>query len=207
MRSVNVARVFVALKTPATVYGVLDQARTIVTEIEANPSIFTTPNPPLAILKTAITALDTAQTATLSRAAGTVQARDQKVYDLVALLHTAAAYVEDLANVDPTKAPTVIHAAGMAVRKAAVRTKQDLAVTQGAVSSSVILVAKAAGKRASYEWQYSLDQKVWTDLPATLQAHTSASSLAVGVMHHFRARAISKAGAGEWTQVVSMIVK
>jgi len=70
MRSVKIARVFVALKTPSTVHGVLEQARTIVAEIEANPSIFTTPNPPLAILKTAITAADTAQTATLTRAAG-----------------------------------------------------------------------------------------------------------------------------------------
>ena len=207
MRSVNVARVFVALKTPATVHGVLDQARTIVAEIEANPSIFTTPNPPLAILKTAITAADTAQTATLTRAAGTVQARDVKVQDLVTLLHSAKGYVEDLANVDPAQALTVIHAAGMAVKRVPVRTKQDLTVKQGALSGSMILVAKAAGRRVSYDWQYSLDQKVWTGLVGTLQAHTTATNLAVGVMHHFRARAISKAGPGEWTQVVSMIVK
>jgi hypothetical protein len=48
---------------------------------------------------------------------------------------------------------------GMSVRTAPVRTKSDLEAKPGSVSGSAKLVAKAAGHRASYEWQYSTDQK------------------------------------------------
>ncbi len=40
---------------------------------------------------------------------------------------------------------------------------------------SVKLIAKAVATRASYEWQYSIDQKTWTNAPSTLQAKTVIS--------------------------------
>jgi hypothetical protein len=117
------------------------------------------------------------------------------------------AYVENQANLDPGTAPATIKAAGLLVRKAAVRTKLDFQVKQGAASGTVILVAKAAGPRASYDWQWSMDQKVWTDLPQTLKARTSMVNLAVPVLHSFRYRALTKAGMADWSQVVSLVVK
>jgi hypothetical protein len=41
------------------------------------------------------------------------------------------------------------------------------------VPGSVKLLAKAVAQRASYEWQYSIDQKTWTNMPAPLQAKTA----------------------------------
>ena len=69
---------------------------------------------------------------------------------------------------------------GLLVRKAMSRTKQDLAVKQGAVSGSVTINAKAAAQRASYDWQWSLDLKLWTDVPQTLKARYWAGSSVSG---------------------------
>jgi hypothetical protein len=84
--------------------------------------------------------------------------------------------------------------------------KSALKVEAGAVSGSVELLAKAAAPRASYEWQYSTDQKTWTSAPSTLQAKTTISGLTTATAYFFRCRGVTKAGEGNWTQVVTIVV-
>jgi len=191
----------------ASVPHLIAQAKTIVSQIAANPKIFVSPNPPIATMNSLIAGVEAAQTNALARTVGMVAIRDAKVRELTDSLHTSRAYVEDLANLDPPTATATIQAAGFQLRKPAARNKPDLQVRQGALSGTVLLIAKAAGRRAAYTWQWSLDQKVWTDLQPTLKASTSAVNLAVGVMHSFRFRSVMKAGPSEWSQVVSLIVK
>jgi hypothetical protein len=115
--------------------------------------------------------------------------------------------VQSVANASPENADAIILSAGMSVRKATTRNKQDIAAKQGVVSGTVHVVAKAAAPRASYQWQTSTDQKTWTNLPTTLQAHTTLSNLQPGTTVYFRSSAVTKAGASDWTEPTSIIVK
>jgi hypothetical protein len=76
----------------------------------------------------------------------------------------------------------------------------------GTVPGSVKLVAKSIAQRASYEWQYSTDQKTWTNAPATLQAKTATTGLPSTTMYYFRLRGVTKAGEGAYSQVVQILV-
>ena len=207
MRPVKVPRAIAILKLGNTVPLVLAQSKAIVSEIVANPTIFITPNPPVAVLDAQISALEVAQTATLTRVSGAVEIRNVKLQELIQSLHVARTYVEATANANPSSAPATIKAAGLLVKKAAVRSKPDLDVKQGTIAGTVTILAKSAGPRTAYSWQWSLDQKAWTDLPQTIQARTSMVDLAAGVTHYFRFRVLDKAGVGDWSDVVSLMVK
>jgi hypothetical protein len=79
---------------------------------------------------------------------------------------------------------------------------------QGTVSGSAKLVAASAGRRASYEWQYSTDGgKTWVMAPSTLQAKTTVTGLTPGATVDFRYRPVTKTGEGNWSQTVQLIVK
>jgi len=207
MSIIRVNRIAATLLLNKSAPALIARAKNISSGIAANPTIFKTPNPALAVFNAHISDTEAAQAALATRAPGTVEIRDTKLRVLMDDLHTVKTYVEGIANVDAATAPATIRAAGLQVRKPTSHTKQDLAVKQGAVSGSVTLAAKAAGHRASYDWQWSLDQKVWTDVPQTLQSRTSIPGLAVATVHYFRYRAVTKSGVADWSQLVSLIVK
>ena len=82
------------------------------------------------------------------------------------------------------------------------------AAKPGAVSGTVVLAARAAAVRASYEWGWSGDGgKTWTAVPPTLQAKTEIPGLPVAPAVQFRFRAVTKAGAGDWSQPTTLLVK
>jgi hypothetical protein len=96
----------------------------------------------------------------------------------------------------------------MAVRKVATRATRVFAATPGLVSGSAKLTATIAARRASYEWEYSLDGgKTWVTLPSTLQAKTTVAGLPVGTSVLFRYKAVTKTGEGDWSQGLSLLVK
>jgi len=121
-------------------------------------------------------------------------------------LHEARTYVNKIADADPSNAAAIITAGGFFVRKPSTHSKQLLAAKQGPVSGSVMLEAKAAARKAAYAWQWSLDQKVWTDLPQTLVARTRVDGLSTPVAHYFRVRAQIQTGQGDWSDAVTFIV-
>jgi hypothetical protein len=53
---------------------------------------------------------------------------------------------------------------------------------------------------------HSTDQKMWTALPMTLQAKTSASGFTPGTLFYFRVQALTRAGEQAFTQIVSLMV-
>ena len=174
----------------------------------ANNPYFPNPPPALATLGAAIADLHAAQVATASRAKGTATVRNEKRAVVVGLIQQARGYVQGVADATPENAASIIESAGFAVRKAPVRGARAFEARQGAVSGSAKLVAVSAGKRASYEWQYSTDGgKSWILAPVTLQAKTSIAGLAVGSTVQFRYRAVLKGGEGDWSQTVALVVK
>jgi hypothetical protein len=200
-------RVFVALKLPTPVPQLIKVAQAILAALTNNPHI-PSPNPPLATLNSALTALVTTEAATKTRAAGTVPARDVARTNLLSLLQATKASVQQLADLDLEQAEAIITSAGMGVRKTTSRSKPPFAATPGAVSGTVRLAARAVAVRASYEWEWSVDGgKTWTAAQPTLQAKTEIPGLPVMTAVQFRFRAVTKAGAGDWCQPTTLVVK
>ena len=154
-------------------------------------------------------ALDTAETATKTRAIGTVAARNAARSDLLSQIHAARALVQSAADADPAHAEAMITSAGMAVRKPTTHTTAPFNATQGPTSGPFVPVANAARRRASYDWQWSPDGgKTWTELPLTLQAKTTVAGIRCG---HERAVPLSfgdeGGGQGDWSQPAALLVK
>jgi len=195
-----------ALKLSPRVKNVISFAQSVAAALTGNPS-FPSPNPTLATLNADIAALVAAEAAVLSRMKGAAVTRDEKLAIVKDDLLHARNYVQQVADANPTTAQSIIESAGMSIRAVTLHTKSDLTVEQGAVSGSAHLVAKAAGHRAAYDWQYSTDQKTWSDAPTTLKAKTDILGLTVGTTYYFRFRAVLKTGEGNWSQVVSLPVQ
>jgi hypothetical protein len=195
------------LSLPKPVPALITFAQSIVTAMTGNPSC-PTPTPTLAAVTTGITALQNAEALALARTKGAVEARNNKRADLVTLLQQLRGYIQTAADADVETAATVIRSAGIAVRKTPARKPRVFDAVQGAASGSAKLVAASAGRRASYEWQYSTDGgKTWVIAPATLQAKTTVTGLAPGATVEFRYRPVTKTGEGNWSQTVQLIVK
>ena len=200
-------RPIAVLVLPKTVPALITYAQSVATAMTGNPS-FPTPTPTLAAVTAGITALQQAEALALARTKGAAEARNNKRADLVTLLQQLRGYIQTVADADVETAATVIRSAGIAVRKTPVRKPRVFEAVQGAASGSAKLLAASAGRRASYEWQYSTDGgKTWVIAPATLQAKTTVTGLTPGATVEFRYRPVTKAGEGNWSQTVQLIVK
>jgi hypothetical protein len=195
------------LKLSPKIKNVITFAQSVATAMTGNAS-FPSPIPPLATFATDLDALSTAETAVLTRAKGAVESRNAKLAVVKDHLKSLQNYVQGVASAaNPSSAASIIESAGMTVRKAPLRDKPELTVNQGSVSGTVTLMAKAAAPRAAYAWQYSTDQKTWTAIPQTLQAKTGLSGLTAGTVYSFRFQPLLPTGEGNWSQVVSLLVK
>jgi hypothetical protein len=203
------ARAIAVLKMSSKVKSLITFAQSVATAMAEDGASFPSPNPTLATFQADIAALVTAETAALARAKGAADVRNSKLAVVRADLESLRNYVQGVVeSSSPANGQSIIGSAGMAVRKVTLHDKAELAVKQGTVSGTVTLAAKAAAKKAAYNWQYSTDQKTWTSLPQTLKAKTSVSGLTSGTTYYFRNQALTpKGGAGDWGQVVALLVK
>jgi hypothetical protein len=152
--------------------------------------------------------LQTAETAALARAKGAVATRNEKRTALVVLLEQLRAYVQAQADANPENGESIIGSARLAIRKTPAHPARTFAAKAGDVSGAVKLYAASAGPRSAYLWEYSLDGgKTWVAAPVTLQAKTTVAGLTSGATVLFRYQPVSKAGEGDWSQTVSMLVK
>ena len=201
-------RSLASLKLPTKVPALITYCQGIVTAMTGNAS-FPNPTPPLATVTTAINALQTAETAALARAKGAVATRNEKRAALVALLEMLRAYIQSTADATVENGASIIQSAGIAVRKPTVRKPRVFAAEQGDNSGSVKLVAPAAARRASYDWEYSVDGgKTWVATPATTKGRTTVTGLPPGTSVQFRYLSVTpKGGQSDWSQPTSLIVK
>ena len=168
---------------------------------------FPAPVPSLATVEAAIDDLSDAETATLTRTKGAVATRNEKRVALVVLLQHLLSHIQSTADGNFDDAVSIIHSAGVAVKRPRVLPVRVFAVKPGAVSGSVKLVAPKAGHRAGYEWGYSTNGgETWASAPFTVQASTKVSGLKPGSTVQFRYRAVTKDGGGDWSQTVAIIV-
>jgi hypothetical protein len=192
------------LSLPKRINDIIVVAKSIATAL-ASPS-FPTPNPTLAILQADIAALEAAEALVLSRVKGAVEARDEKLAVVRTDLRYEKAYVQQVADASPAAAESIIESAGMSVKKSSGHGKPDFEVRRGTVSGSVRIVARAAGTRASYDWEYGTDETSWTRADPTVRADTVLSGLKSATRYFFRYRPVTNAGVGNWSRVVSLAV-
>ena len=196
-----------SLKLAPSVPALITQAENIVKAMTGNPA-FPSPNPALTTVTQAIQDLQAAETATLSRTKGAATTRNEKRLALVKMLEQLKSSIQSAADASPETSASMIQSAGLAVKKTPVRPPRVFAAKPGPVSGEVNVIAHAAARRASYQWQYSTDAgKTWLDAPATLQAKTTVPGLTPGVTVMFRYRPVTKTGQGDWSQPNSLIVK
>jgi len=195
------------LKLPKPAKKVSVLARSIVSAMTTNQTSFPSPSPSLATVTADIAALEAADAVVLSRTKGARQERDVKLAIVQKELIRLKAYAQEIADQNPTDAEAIIETAGMSVKKPSIRDRALFEVVDGPVSGSVRLIVKSAGDRAAYEWQMSTDGTTWTFVRLTLQASTLVSGLTPGRTYSFRMRVQTKDGLGDWSQVVSILVR
>jgi hypothetical protein len=207
MKTKNPSRVFVVRKLPGPVPRFLEYVRAILAAMAGNPH-FPAPNPPLATITASASGLESAQAATKTRAPGSIAMRDTAHKQVIDQVHLLLGYAQQVADASPDQAAEIIASGGMRARTQTGPTKPPFAVKPGPISGSARLAAKAAGLRAAYDWEFSIDGgKTWTTVPTTLQAKTVVTGLPVATSVMFRFRAVIKGGAADWSQPVSLLVK
>jgi hypothetical protein len=205
--SKSIHRATITLGIPKKNAALILYAGNIVQKMTGNAS-FPTPTPTLAALSAAINDLHAAETVALSRAKGSATVRNDKRAVLVSLLQQLDGYVQAIADATPENGAAIIESAGLAVRKVTPRGKRTFTVTSGPLSGSAVVTAASAGPRSSYEWQYSTDGKTWVAVPATTQGKTKIAGLPAGTTVQFRYLTVTpKAGQGDWSPAVSLLVK
>ena len=207
MNPTTTHRSIVALNLPKNALALVKKGKGIVGAMTQNP-LFPSPTPPLATVSASLDALATTEQATEARTKGAVQARDAAQATVIEQLHQLKGYVQLVADADKENAEKIIASASMNTKKQGANTKTDFEAKSGPVSGSVHLVARAADRRAGYEWQWSPDGgKTWQPAPVTLQAKTTITGLPVAASCQFRYRPVTKTGEGAWSQVVTFVVQ
>jgi hypothetical protein len=207
MRSTTIHRILAASNLPPHIPDQLKHGEAIEAGLTNNPH-FPLPDPIISAFGAALLKYGAAETASQTRAKGTIAQRNADKVLFVGALHALKARVQQVADANPDQAEAIITSTGFSVKKSGGRQKQTFIVKSGATSGSVHVIAKAVATRASYEWQYSLDGgKTWVDVPNTLQAKTTIFGLPVATMVEFRYRATTKAGMGDWSLPTSLIVR
>jgi hypothetical protein len=201
-------RVLAVLNLPPHIPDQLKFGEAVQAALSNNPH-FPLPDPIITSFTNALGNYSTTETASQTRAKGTIAARNAAKVVFTSAIHTLKARVQQVADATPEQAEAIITSTTLAVKKQTPRQKQSFAVRPGATSGAVEVVAKAAAPRASYEWQYSLDGgKTWLFAPATTQGKTTIIGLPAGTTVQFRYLAVTpKGGQGDWSPAVSLLVK
>ncbi len=205
--SKSTRRSFVSMNMPRPVPALIPFAQNVVQCMTGNAH-FPTPSTPLAVVTAAIAALQAAEMVVLSGLKGTLAARNDRRASLVTLIGELRSYVQKTADADPQNAAAIIQSSGFALRKVAVHPPHVFAAKPGAVSGSVVVTTPRVALRASYEWQYSVDGgKTWIEAPPSMRSKTTIVGLPVAVSVQLRSRPVTKAGPGDWTQPLAIVVK
>lgn len=186
----------------------IEKIREIILMMTNNILIFPTPTPALTSVTTHVNDLEAAEAIAKTRVAGSVAQRDIKYAIVLEDVHGLQAYVQILADAASNEegAIMIITASGFDLKMHGVREKPEISVKYGKLSGSVVVIAKAVKGSKSNEWEISDNGTVWTGLPSTTKSRTTVTGLTPGALKYFRHRPVTKAGEGNWTQTVSILI-
>jgi hypothetical protein len=202
----NTQRLVAVLNLSSTALGVLETGDATYAKVIASAALSACTTPTPAAFKTDLDALRGAQ-AVKGTGKPATAARNAALKQVKRDMENLRIFTQQLADANEAQAAQIIASAGMSVKKVAVRNKPDLAIVQGATTGSAIARAKSRGRGATYWWEYSTDQKTWTNAPVTRVAKTSFANLTPGTLYSFRFQTLTKAGLSDWSQIVGFMVK
>jgi hypothetical protein len=202
----GIYRVLAVLRLSYQIALLITQVKAIMQAMTGN-TFFPTPNPMLAVILTHLSELHEAEAAAKRKTTGAAAARDVKKNVVRSDMQLLRAYVQSIADSMPSMAEQVIKSAGMGVRRVNPRQKNTFTATQGDISGVVELTAAVAALAACYQWEWSSDLHTWTSLTPTIQANTTVSGLTPATTYYFRYRAVTRAGQGDWGQIIALLVK
>ncbi len=195
---------------PKTALGWLMKSKVVVAQALANATTFSSISGLLTQLGTDCQALDVAQTKVANNGKGATTARDAQWRVLQKSLRAFVAGVQGLCDA----APDTARALGIAGEAALEAKLAPVHVVDGFRSKllgngAVRLYGRRHVQRRSgafFEWQMSLDGKIWTSLPTTNGARTTVSGLTPGSSVSFRYRTTLKEVTSDWSQTIGVIV-
>ncbi len=198
-------RAIVAFKIPRRNSDRINYAQSVAEAMRANPR-FPSPRPALADFEAHIDAAAAANAFVLIGPIGSAARRDARLAAVQSDLEQLRSYVQRIADASTGEARAIIASAGMNMKRPGLHDKPLLAVKAGPVSGSVVVVAKSAGDRATYEWQYSKVGEPWIDVSPTRQAKKVLEALVQGGEYQFRVRSVTRAGRSDFGDAVSFLV-
>lgn len=195
------SKVTAILKADKKVTLFINQCLDIVNHMSGNEGFI---NPPVAYADviTAIKNLRYAEDMARMRTIGAAQERDNQKENVMKFMRRIHLFIQELADEAKTEkmAKELILASGFSIKKSSYYPKSIFSVKQDLSTGELILRAKSAGKRATYEWQVSVNNgESFVNLPATLKARTVVSDFIPYQKIHFRFRSLTQNGLSEWS--------
>jgi hypothetical protein len=196
--------------------GVTNRAEDMCTGIDGHPALFANPAVATSAIRAQVKVVNDAKALARTKAHGTAKARDAQVGILIGMMEIELTYIQGCADKcsTPDEAASTIEAAGLTVARVGNRTKPILAVTKGPTPGSVNLDANATAlgangkKKTFFNWQSTVDGKVFVSLPSTPKHKTSVANLTPLTDVGFRVSVTNSNGiAGEWSQIVYFLIR
>jgi len=174
-------------------------------------------------LQADINTLSADESKALTRVKGAAATRNAQMLIVFNELDELRGMVQAVVNIpaNANNAIAMVESSGMEIKGFTHKKKGAFSVKRGKASGSIDLIALAAGKRAAYEWQQSLDNVNWTgcDPYVTTEAKNTVENLTEGTRYYFRFRPVlpkraqidvslktAVKGEGDWSQSDSIIV-
>jgi hypothetical protein len=185
----------------------IEKARFIMLNMKDNKH-FPAPTPTLETVTGLINDLEAAQLAAVDGNKKDTEIKYIRAEALSMALKTLAAYVESVANANPTEAEAIVLSSGMHVKhRKAAALKGFEARSTGKPGEVVVRTPCVA--RASYEFQWSVDPSVeanWTTIQASTRSRLIQKGLPSGMRYYYRVRLTTPEGLQPWSEVKSAVV-
>ncbi|MDD2797228.1 MAG: hypothetical protein PHV20_01405 [Bacteroidales bacterium] len=181
--------------------------RNVVNDLTDNP-FFPSPDEPLTNAKAGVDKLEASELAARDGSHTAIAARNADEEEVDRIFRILAAYVERISAGDEVK---ILSSGFQLTKQPATASKAVLAVTEGANSGSVKLIAKAVEKAGAYLWQYAKDaipdtETGWMQAGTSTQATFDIAGLTVASKYYFRVAAITPDGTTDYTAPVLKVV-
>jgi hypothetical protein len=119
------------------------------------------------------------------------------------------AYVENVANLDPLNAETIVHSANMSIKSRPVRAPKEFDVKATQVPGQVKLAVRGVS-RGAVIFQMTTnpnDESLWTNVSLSTYARALVNDLVSGTRYFFRAAVINKNGQNPWTVTKNLVIQ
>jgi hypothetical protein len=192
----------------------LSQCNGIYTALEANKTIFVSPNPPLTILQPQIQSATAAQQLVSTGVNGAAEARTVQFGLLITMMENERMMVQGLCDASPSQAAAIAASAAMRGYAIGSHHKPIIGLKTSMPVGTVLAEANAGlldstSRQKTYNWGLTLDGgKTFLPLPSTPEAKTSIANLTplttIGVQVSVT---VAKHPQGPWSPVAYILVR